>query len=382
VARPRSDLVRIREILCEGIDYPRLLQLAQIHGVRPSLIRRLGEVSWQSVPVDIRAQLEAFQSHHLARTLNLFDELRRVTTLFSDNGISFVIFKGPVLAMARYGDLAHREYNDIDVIVPERQMAEAERLLASLNYRNDQGEAAFRHAFLAHQRQYRFALADSNAAIDLHWGFAGSHVPFPLAPAEIWNDPARLSVGGRRIPTLSAANLALLLAGHGTKEGWLYLKWVCDFAYLIDRAPDLDWLGIHRRARSQGCGDSVLLGCLMAQALLESPIPGALAPLIEQRGRLIALATSLILQMRQGLPPANWQEYFTDLALCDGQLDRVRAVLRLVFTPTTGDYAALKLPQVLWPAYYAIRPLRLAANAIAGLCRRARRSHAFPATLS
>lgn len=368
--RPHPDVARIQASLREGIDYSRLVSLAGTHGVRPSLIRRLRDLSWQSVPSDTRSYLEAFERDHQLHALNLVGELNRVAALFSESGIPFISFKGPVLAIDLYGDLALREYNDIDIIVAERHIAEAEQCLMALSYHNAQGDFAFRQTFLASQHQYRFSHTDSDAAVDLHWGFSGVHVPFPLDPDDAWNDQIQTSIGGRSIRGLADENLALLLAGHGTKEGWEYLKWVCDFAHFIERAGALDWLDIHRRAQKQGCGDSVLLGCSMAQALLETPVPDAIAPLVERRNRVIALTASLTDRMRQGLSPPAWEENFADLDLCDGPFDRFKGALKLIFTPTTGDHAAFKLPQPLWPAYYATRPFRLATSAIAGLFRR------------
>ncbi|MDI1267292.1 MAG: nucleotidyltransferase family protein [bacterium] len=367
VARPKPDLTRIRDVLRQGVDYPHLIEIAEYHGVRPSLFRCLSDVAWDIVPASAREALEAFQHRHLVETLALSDELRRVAGLFADSGIPFVTFKGLALAVSLYGGLANRECSDIDVIVPEGQIGEAERLLSQLGYRNAQGDEAFRRVFLVHQRQYAFARADSMGAIDLHWDFSGTHVPFPLAPADIWSDPAQISIGDHRVATVGGANLALLLAGHGTKEAWHALKWVCDFALMIDRHPDLDWLDVHRRARLRRCGNSVLLGCSLAQHLLDVAVPHDLAGLVARSSRVRSLTASLARHMRLGIVPTAPGERFTDLALCDGRFDQVKAVLKLVFTPTAGDYEALKLPEPLWPAYYVTRPFRLAAKALAAL---------------
>ncbi len=367
VARPKPDLTRIRDVLRQGVDYRHLLEIADHHGVRPSLFRCLSDLSWDGVPASARDSLEAFQHHHLVRTLVLSDELRRVAGLFADSGIPLVTFKGLALAMALYGGLANRECNDIDVIVPEGRIGDAERVLARLGYRNAQGDGDFRRAFLVNQRQYAFARADGIGAVDLHWDFCGTHVPFPLAPADIWSDPAQVSIGDHHVATVGGANLALLLAGHGTKEAWHALKWVCDFARMIDRNPDLDWLDVHRRARQRHCGDSVLLGCALAQDLLDVDVPHDLAGPVARSRRVRSLATSLAGHMRLGFLPTVFDENFTDLALCDGRLDRAKAALKLIFTPTAGDYEAMNLPPRLWSAYYVTRPFRLATKALAVL---------------
>jgi hypothetical protein len=365
-ARPKPDLTKIRDALRQGVDYDHLIEIAEHHGVRPSLFRCLSDAAWETVPASAREVLEEFQHRHLLQALALSVELRRVAASFTERRIPLVIFKGPALAMALYGGLANRECNDIDVIVPEGQVGESERLLAQLGYRNAQGDERFRRAFLAHQRQYAFARADG-IAIDLHWSFSGSHVSFPLDPVDIWGDLAQVSIGDHQVATVGGANLALLLAGHGTKEAWLALKWVCDFAWMIDRHPDLDWLDVHRRALLKRCGDSVLLGCSMAHHLLDVAVPHDLAGLVARSDRVCALTASLAGQMRLGTLSTAPDERFTDLALCDRRLDRVKAVLKLTFMPTASDYEALKLPERLWPAYYVIRPFRLAAKALAAL---------------
>ncbi len=359
-ARPQPDSTRLRELLQKGIDHRALIRLAAGHGVRPTLLDCLGGLSWETVPDDAKADLERFRQSHLLKSLTLAGELHRLAASLSDRSIPFVAFKGPTLALALYGGLAGREYNDVDVIVPQRRIDDAEEVIGSMGYASPQGDRTFRHAFLAPQRQYAFVRADDGAAIDLHWEFCGAHVPFPVAPDEIWDDAPLLPVGGRAVPVLSPPNLALLLAGHGTKENWSMLKWVSDFARMIDRHRTLDWEALHAQAQARGCGGAVLLGCAMAEELLDVAAPQALASRIAGSARVRKRTAAMAETMRRGLPPPAQVEHFADLLLCDRPLDRVRGALKLAFTPTAGDYEAMRLPPALWSAYYASRPCRLA----------------------
>ncbi len=365
-ARPRPDLTRFRELLRKGIDHRSLAALAAAHGVRPALLDCLGEVSWETVPETEKAALEGFRQHHLTRTLTLTGELHRLAAGLSARSIPFVSFKGPTLALALYGGLAQREYNDLDVIVPAQHVDQAETVIASLGYTSLQGDRRFRRTFLASQRQYAFTRPDDGAAIDLHWDFSGTHAPFPLATAGLWDDPPLLPIGDRAIPILSNADLALLLAGHGTKEGWTMLKWVSDFALLIDRYRELDWADLLRRARARRCGDAVLLGCAVAHDLLDVAVPEALASLVAASDRVRSRTASVTATLRASLPPPAQVEHFADLLLCDRPIDRITGALKLAFTPTAGDYAAMKLPPALWSAYYATRPCRLAFKTVLG----------------
>lgn len=365
-ASPRPDLTRLRELLGNAIDHQALIRLAAAHGVRPALLHSLGELSWETIPDDAKADLERFRQHHLLKTLTLAGELHRLASLLSDRSIPFVAFKGPTLALALYGGLAGREHNDVDVIIPRRQGDDAEDVIVSMGYASLQGDRRFRRTFLAPQQQYAFTRPDNGAAIDLHWDFSGTHVPFPLAPDEIWDDPPVLTVGGRDVPVLSPPDMALMLAGHGTKEGWAMLKWVSDFARMVERHRDLDWAALHLRAQDRGCGDAVLLGCAMAHELLDAAVPPALASWVAASDRVRKRALSLTGRMRGSLPPPPKVEHFADLLLCDRTVDRIKGALKLAFTPTAGDYEAMKLPPALWSAYYASRPCRLAFKAVVG----------------
>jgi hypothetical protein len=361
--RPKPDFGRAAQILGAGIDFPRLLQLATHHGVRPRLILALSQMSWEHVPETARVSLQQFQHGHLLRMLSLSEELCRVGDVLSRDAVPFAAFKGATLAIGLYGDLSGREFNDIDIIVPEGRIPDAERSLASLGYGGSQGDAAFRRTFLAHQRQYAFERDGLDVAIDLHWAFSGVYLPFPLRPSDIWRALDYVPLGGRLMPTLSGANLALLLAGHGTKETWRSLGWVCDFSLLMERHPDLDWAGIHGRARSQGAGNAVLLACALAEELMGSVVPWPLADLVANR-RIRTLTAALSSQLRMGSPASERKSYFADFDLCDRWLDKVKGSLRLAFTPTPGDYDSWPLPASLWPVYHAFRPFRLAAKAI------------------
>jgi hypothetical protein len=363
-ARPRPDFAKIRERLRVGVDVDVVMELAAQHGVRPNLLQALSRLSWDQVPARMREGLERFQHGHLLRALSVSNELIGLAAGFSDCGIDFAAFKGPVLAMQLYGDVALREYADIDIIVPPAQMDRAERVLFARGYRNTQGDQAFRRAFLRHQRQYAFVRDDVDAAVDLHWDFSAELLPFPVHAAEIWSALKPVVIGGVDIPSLAGADLVLLLAGHGTKEAWRSVGWVCDFATLVERLPDLDWSSLHARARRNGSGCSILLAAAMARELLDQPAAPFLAAALDRNPGILDLARELAGRLRSAFPADIERANLEDLMLCDRLGDRILASTKIAMTPTPGDYHALPLPAALWPTYRLTRPVRLAAGAV------------------
>ncbi|HZQ02107.1 MAG TPA: nucleotidyltransferase family protein [Reyranella sp.] len=364
LARPQVAAERAEMLLRGGLDFAEVMRLAEHHTVRPQLIDGLARLAWRGVPDELHEALDDYRHAHVARALLFTEEIRRLARLFEGEGIRYAVFKGVVLARQLYGDPAAREYSDIDVIVPAARMADAERALAALGYRAVQGEPAFRHMFLSSLRQYSLVRDDGLVAVDLHWEFSGAHVPFPLSAAEIWPKVEALSIGGQAVRTLAGGDLALLLAGHGTKERWRCLEWINDFAHLIARHPELDWSCVHARARAAGCGGSVTLGAALAERVLDLELPGDLARLVQADRRAQTRAEALLAGLRAGPPPGDAAlPNFSDIGLCDRPFDKAKAVLQLAFTPTVSDHGALPLPRPLWPLYYVTRPVRLAAKA-------------------
>jgi hypothetical protein len=363
VARPRPDLDKAWELLQKDVDGDVLFSLAARHGVRPQLAIALTELASSSGSHALRRQLEDFQQQHLLRSLTIAGELVTVAAALTEAAIAFAAFKGPVLALQLYGDLSRREYADIDLAVPASQAEPAERVLAAMGYGSSQGDPEFRRTFLWHQRQTELTRNGFDSSIDLHWDFTADPLPFPLAPGEIWSNLSAVEIGGGTIPALAGEELALVLAGHGTKEAWLNLVWVCDFAMLAETRPELDWSKLYQRARRRGSGDSVLLAFLMANRLLDAPMPPVIASLVAGRSRVTRAADSLVSGLRQARPVGAKRPHLQDLLLCDNLRDRVWSGLKLVMMPTPGDYAAMKLPRALWRLYWLTRPFRLAAKA-------------------
>ena len=331
--------------------------------MRPALIELLSAVDWKHVPDSVRAELENFQRGHLLRTLEIAEEVSGTARAFHSHGIRFAMFKGAALSIQLYGRLAAREYNDLDLMVPAADVARAEELLAARGYRPAFPEPRFRRFFQGHQGQTAFRRAGGTVDLDLHWTFSGSFLPFPMHEGEIWDRLASVSVAGVDVPTLSPPDVVLLLAGHGTKEGWRSLMWLRDFAVAVERWRDLDWADIHRRASRNRSGDSVLLGCALAEQVLATPVPPALAPAVAANDRVAGLADALARRLHEGRLD---KRHLDDLALCDRRVDRWLAGLGFALAPTPGDFEALPLPRALWPAYYLLRPVRLISKAVRG----------------
>jgi Uncharacterised nucleotidyltransferase len=360
-ARSQPEVGQIAIALERDIDWDMLLSLAAVHAVRPQLITAFQKLDWIGVPAKVKRSLLDFLHLHQVRSLFIAGELIRLTGEFSRRAIRFATFKGPSLAAGLYGDLTLREYEDLDLVVEKQHLAQAETVLGSLGYRAVLGNSVFRSAFVAYQRQFVFVRETPNLAVDLHWDFTASYVPFPISGPDIWSDLRAVDIAGHSVPTLGGPILGLFLAGHGAKEGWRRLGWVRDFAMFVEKNRDLDWHSLLDGAERRGCGRSLLLACRLTELL------GTRTKIDFQEKseeHILALETTLN-RIRNEIPASSYN--LGDFELCENWLQKARALGSLLVTRTVGDYVSMPLPRPFWRIYHVTRPFRLATKAIANL---------------
>jgi Uncharacterised nucleotidyltransferase len=361
-ARSDPDAESIKALVTEGIDWPTLIKRAAQHSVRPTLFRTLKSVCWDAVPEAIQLELVRFNRANVQKNLIFTGELLRLLDVFKRNGIPLAAFKGPVLAASVYGDLALREFSDLDVIVHEADLCKAEDILTGSGYQADFPDREYRSAFLGYQGQYAFRHPNTAISVDLHWRLSNKGVAFPLHSAEMWSKLEQVTIAGRSIPTLTRDDLALFLAAHGTKEGWRDLIWVCDFAELLRNCSDIDWKAVLERAQRAHSSRPLLLAMLLAASLLDAPAPVELIDRARNNSAVRTLADKAQLRMLRACPQGEVGEFLNGLSTYDRFRDRLGSIATLLTTTTVGDYEAMPLPKSLWGIYYLTRPFRLASK--------------------
>jgi Uncharacterised nucleotidyltransferase len=287
----------------------------------------------------------------------------RLLGLFQQNRVPIATFKGPVLAVSVYGDLALREFSDVDLLVHEADLCKAENILTSCGYRADFPDKDYRSAFVAYQGQYAFRHSKTGVSIDLHWRLSNKGAAFPIQSTEIWPRLDHVTTAGRKVPTLATDDLVLFLVAHGAKEGWRTFGWVCDFAELLRTRHDIDWTSILGRAQRSYCSRILLLAVSLASTLLDAPAP---VHFVEEARRSPAVR-AMAEEVQFGLVRSDRQgelgEFVNGLKTHDRFWRRLWPIATLLTTRTVGDYQAMPLPKWLWPIYYFTRPVRLAGKA-------------------
>ncbi len=307
------------------------------------------------------------------RNLRQTQELLSVHGNMEAAGALAVPFKGPLLAMQLYGNLAQRQSHDLDFLIRRADLGRAGAVLVARGYRPPALLTTRRGTrFLDTLGHYRFTRGD-RAVVELHWDFAPRHFPYPINLERVWSHLEPVRLGGTLLYTVPQDELLFLLCAHGAKHAWVRLGWIRDVAQLVRVTRDTNWKAVLADASGRGAFRMVLLGLLLAAELCDAPVPQE----VLQRARSDATVASLAREVRDRLTadpqrePTAAQLRRFQFRVRDRWRDRVRVFAVQALTPGPGDWEWMRLPDYLDLLYYVLRPVRLAVNYARSWFRRA-----------
>jgi hypothetical protein len=346
-ARTRIDPAnaeRIRGLLREDLDWAYLLRTARRHGVMPLLWKSLHATCPEAVPQAVLAQLgDRFHTNYRRNAL-LTRRLLKLVDLFEAHDIPVIPLKGPVLAASIYGDIALRQFGDLDVLVHEQDVTRAKDLLRSQGYqprgqRTSTQEAAslqvgFHNQFVSH---------DNKVLIELHWRLIDWRFSVPFDLDRLWERLEPVSLADTMVHSFSPEDLLLFLCVHGSKPNhhWGQLGRICDVAELVHVHQGLDWEQVVAQAGRLGSERRLLLGLLLTRDLLGIVLPEQ----VRLRIQADPVVKSLAAQVGEWLfrevdgRAGGFKRSLFDLNVMERRQDRVRFCLRSAITSTIVKWA-------------------------------------------
>jgi Uncharacterised nucleotidyltransferase len=354
-------VARLRALVAGELDWDYLLRLADRHGLQPLLYWHLNAICADVVPAAYLSRLrEAFRR---VSALNIFltRELQRLLALFAEQGIEAMPYKGPALAAEIYGNIALRQFSDLDILVRPKDVRAARDILLAEGYAplpalNDAQQAVL----LRTQCNLPFTRERNRLVVELHWAVSARHFARPFESDDFWS---RLNTGmldGSEINRPAPEDLLLALCVHGSKHLWERLAWVCDIAGLVELRPDLQWTTLIARARATGSERMLLLGLCLAAELLDAKLSREVEEALDADPIIATLAAVIVRDLfTPALTPSGLGGYFRFQLKARRRLRDKVNYLRFIITPTEEDLARLTLPASFNFVYYLLRPIRM-----------------------
>lgn len=371
---------RLVQLLATDLDWAWTVDLAARHGLRPLVYRHLDATAPDVVPRHVLVELWSLHQRRSRSNQAMAEELLRILQVFDSHAIPAIPYKGPALAAAVYGDVALREFGDLDILLRRQDVVAAKALLLTAGYQTLYAlTPAVEAAFLRSPAQYHLVLIhrESQISVELHWMTDPDFPVEPSADDGWWKNLGVADLGEGKVRCFSARELLLILCLHGSKHYWASLGWLVDVAELMRVQPPADWDWIFGQARRMACERRVALGLNLAHRLLDAPLPPDMQRRIAAVRGVEELSTQLVATFfaRDGAAWNSLGSLRLNLRLYERWHQRVRHVVNNLFSPSLAEWSRWPLPRVFHGLYLPLRLVRLAGKYTATLFRLGRSTH-------
>jgi hypothetical protein len=351
--------------LLPQIQWKIVLDLASKHGVLPLLTQCLSKTA-EKIPADILQNLRHEYQTNLHKALFLSRELIRILDRLSSAGIQVMPYKGLALAESLYGDIALRQSGDIDLLIRPDDLARVQMAVGELGYApHITFSKAEQEAYLKSGYECAFDGVAGRNLVEVQWAIQPRFYAVDVEMEGLFRRAVNITVAGCATKTPSTEDLFVILALHAAKHLWGRLIWVCDLARL-SALSSMNWKWVGDQAEDLGVTRILWVSLMLAERLLESPIPAGAKAYLSQDSIAPGLAEEIMRCQAQDVTVhVESLAYFRWMVrLRERRGDRIRFISRLIFTPGPGEWAVVRLPRPLSPLYRLLRISRLAARVV------------------
>jgi hypothetical protein len=257
LAPTREDLDQLVHWSARVTDWDRFNRLAIRHGLGPMLHRNLDLAGPPiEMPEAVRRSLSTCYYQTLSRNVVLYEHFGRAAGALMTAGIPVIVLKGMFLADRLYGDIGLRQVSDIDILVRDRDLSPARRILTSIGYR--QAKSFSNSGFMQlMSRKHLSQFLLNGVAIELHYDLKSNSTDCELNLAEFRDRAREFVVNGTRCYVLCPQDLLIHLcvhlSEHYTSDKFQLSRFV-DIAEVINHeGHEMDWASFERACRRYRC---------------------------------------------------------------------------------------------------------------------------------
>ena len=258
-------------------DWTEVLKATASHGLVPLAARLLKRQAVDGYPPeDFIAEL---QQRYLSSTVRMMLMYRRIAGLLralTQTGLEFIVLKGPTLGTTVYPDPSLRIFNDLDVLVRERDWAAADRALKSLGFvpERDLPEPPPKLILRAVLYEHKYCSAHDGFLVEVHYDDV---LNAGLATRDIegfWQRAVTVSVEDVTVRTLCVEDQLIHLCAHTHYHGYTRLNWLSDLAFFLRHyVGQIDWQQLIATTRQEGAEVPVYYSLYYLEGLLNVAAP-------------------------------------------------------------------------------------------------------------
>jgi hypothetical protein len=306
-----------------------------------------------------------------------------LTRLLGDldkDGIGAIPLKGPVAACTLYGNLALRQFGDLDLLVRREHVPRALRRLGEAGSHPWHALSPRKVETLLRNRNEVAVTGPGLPVVDLHWEAVGRHLAW-CGREELWERSVGTSLAGFAVQNLGPMDSAFYFCAKAVEGGWRAGYQLIDALRALRSLPQAAWDEVLRRAHLRGRWRMIAVNALLIEPLAPDVVPRRVTESAQRDRKAVGLASEACRKLcaaEAGMRSFPVQ-VLEEIAHLERRRDKARRLCALALKAGENDLALLPDWLCRPPVIQCVRLARSAGKTIReGLRIRRLRAHEAP----
>jgi hypothetical protein len=356
-------------------NWAEVLEATSRHGLVPLAARLLKQQATDDYPPQsFVAEMQRRYQMTTVRTMLMYRRIADLLQALTRNRLEFIVLKGPALGSTVYPDTSLRIFNDLDLLVRERDWGPTNRMLKALEFipeqdRSEHPPKLVPQAVLYEQKYYH---GRDGFLVEVHYddilnaGLAARNIK------GFWQRAVVTHIEGVPAKVLCPEDQIIHLCAHVHAHGYARLNWLADLAFIFRRrSGHINWQQLIATVRQEDAKVPVYYSLHFLDRLLRVPVPPEILPSIKpdpfrRWAHNVFLPEDKVLSL-QPMPHPILSFYFRpflkrllpDLFVMGRRPEKFRYLLRLLLPPRdwlTDHYSLGPSDNIL--VHYLLHPLK------------------------
>lgn len=269
-----------------SLDWDKIIGFAKYQNILTIIYYVLSKQDLlNKIPSESAMEIEKDYLGKTAFSMHYENLLKQMTDNLYQEGIPFIVIKGPSIAFELYEPKEARPYQDLDLLIKRRDYSRVKAILLHHKFR------VANPAVEVRRRKYLNSIEFSktgieNIAIDLHWDtLMVSWGKAYFSEENVWENIRWLQLSDMRLPVLPPIILIPYLCLHlAFHHQFGKLQTLCDLDLAVKKfSKDVDWDEMFQLSLKMRMSKVVIYSMKLAASILKTEFPPVMSKVLEKK---------------------------------------------------------------------------------------------------
>jgi hypothetical protein len=351
-------------IINQHINWELFFKLCRAQSVRPVAYKILIE---QHISAELKERLNKELFTLTVKSWDLAKETERIILLFKARGIQLLPYKGAAFSKQFFGDLISRESSDIDLVINQKDVEVAVRIMEEEGYLGE--DEVYKYLGNQYFKEYKDLCFNKYKEgkrlfhVEFHWAVAERYMGMGKVAGLIFKEGPKLNLVREPLVSIDAeAHFLTVMIGHVWRDSLKNFKAIVDLGIGIQANALIEPTSLNTKVKELRLQQGFNLSIALVDQLLG--VKYTSANFVAPSQKMIDYFKSMLFKddgSGKRIYIRGKVFFFSQMMLRDSLSDKIGfilGILRSCFYPTLLDFKVIKLYKPFFFLYFFIKPVR------------------------